>query len=421
MALEMGLHRRESLEKNIPHAPTQRQAVIIFWCIYVLDRRWSFGTGMPFVLQDSDIDPSLPIVGFYLSCEVLHSNKAFMQEYCEPYLQCMISYGGICSKVWNAVTGFNTSKTTGKDTVDYLDFQLQQWLKSIPKDLQLIHPRLDNVARDQPRNLQHLRVLLYIRANHLRIFVHRQHILSPALIFQNLESARLVIDIAKDTIRVLVHLRETSIIYETQQTAFNYFLVSAISAIFLGVCHAPAEFSHSCRIEFYSALGLLSTLSAHSSITRRLWKSVKGLNQIAPRLGLAPTGAPAPPSLPSNQNTHSKSQQQNRQQPEDAGHDSHSFVNTNRVDFPSVRGTVASTSMPLPAADKSSRYDNVSFPEIPDNFQIGSDLTALFEAMGHQPQDGLRSSEIATPTWLSEDIGQLQEGREVSQLFEGLL
>jgi hypothetical protein len=26
----------------------------------VLDRRWSFGTGMPFALQDTDIDPDLP-------------------------------------------------------------------------------------------------------------------------------------------------------------------------------------------------------------------------------------------------------------------------------------------------------------------------------------------------------------------------
>lgn len=62
MAIEMGLHRRESLEQNLPDLTTQKQAMKVFWCIYVLDRRWSFGTGMPFVLQDSDIDPSLPSV-----------------------------------------------------------------------------------------------------------------------------------------------------------------------------------------------------------------------------------------------------------------------------------------------------------------------------------------------------------------------
>lgn len=422
MALEMGLHRRESLEKNIPHVTTQKQAVALFWCIYVLDRRWSFGTGMPFVLQDNDIDPSLPTVSLPIAWKILLSDKRLLKEYCEPYLQCMISYGGICSKVWNAVAGFNTSKTSGKDTVDYLDFQLQQWLKSIPKDLQLIHPRLGDTARDQPRKLQHLRVLLYIRANHLRIFVHRHHILSPAQIFQDLESARLVVDVAKDTIRVLVHLRETSTIYETQQTAFNYFLVSAISAIFLGVCHAPAEFSHSCRMEFYSALGLLSALSAHSSITRRLWKSVKGLSKIAPRLGLAPTGSPATPLFSqSNQNAHDKSPQQKKHQTEEMRSDGHNFVNADCVEVSPVRDAVVSTSMLLPAADKSPLPDIMSLPDIPDTFQIGSDLTALFEAMGHQSQDGFRSADIVAPAWMSENISQQEEGREVSQLFEGLL
>jgi len=35
-------------------------AMLLFWSIYSLDRRWSFGTGMPFALQDSDLDPQLP-------------------------------------------------------------------------------------------------------------------------------------------------------------------------------------------------------------------------------------------------------------------------------------------------------------------------------------------------------------------------
>lgn len=35
-------------------------AMLTFWSVYCLDRRWSFGTGMPFALQDSDIDPNVP-------------------------------------------------------------------------------------------------------------------------------------------------------------------------------------------------------------------------------------------------------------------------------------------------------------------------------------------------------------------------
>ena len=43
-----------------PNEEERSWAIKLFWSIYVLDRRWSFGTGMPFALQDTDIDPQLP-------------------------------------------------------------------------------------------------------------------------------------------------------------------------------------------------------------------------------------------------------------------------------------------------------------------------------------------------------------------------
>ena len=58
--LEIGLHRRQTLLKVIPDEEDRSWAIKLFWSIYVLDRRWSFGTGMPFALQDADIDPNLP-------------------------------------------------------------------------------------------------------------------------------------------------------------------------------------------------------------------------------------------------------------------------------------------------------------------------------------------------------------------------
>jgi hypothetical protein len=60
MCIEMGLHRKDSLVKSFTNEAEYQQAVRIFWTVYALDRRWSFGTGMPFALQDADIDPALP-------------------------------------------------------------------------------------------------------------------------------------------------------------------------------------------------------------------------------------------------------------------------------------------------------------------------------------------------------------------------
>ena len=57
---EMGLHRREVLYRLAPSEEERIWTVRLFWVIYTLDRRWSFGTGMPFAMQDADIDPQLP-------------------------------------------------------------------------------------------------------------------------------------------------------------------------------------------------------------------------------------------------------------------------------------------------------------------------------------------------------------------------
>lgn len=60
MCIELGLHRRDSLFKVVPNEAERANVLRMFWAIYVLDRRWSFGTGLPFALQDADIDPNLP-------------------------------------------------------------------------------------------------------------------------------------------------------------------------------------------------------------------------------------------------------------------------------------------------------------------------------------------------------------------------
>ena len=56
----MGLHRKEALRKMFEDDADRAVATRVFWCVYVLDRRWSFGTSLSFALVDGDIDPELP-------------------------------------------------------------------------------------------------------------------------------------------------------------------------------------------------------------------------------------------------------------------------------------------------------------------------------------------------------------------------
>ena len=52
---ELGCHDPDRLHHESPSAPQRDAEQKLYWSAYTLDRRWSFGTGLPFAVQDSDI------------------------------------------------------------------------------------------------------------------------------------------------------------------------------------------------------------------------------------------------------------------------------------------------------------------------------------------------------------------------------
>ncbi len=60
MCIELGLHRHESYCTMFDSEEERSWATNLFWAVLVLDRQWSFSSGVPCALQDTDIDPLLP-------------------------------------------------------------------------------------------------------------------------------------------------------------------------------------------------------------------------------------------------------------------------------------------------------------------------------------------------------------------------
>ena len=277
LCIELGLHRRETYEVMVDEEE-RSETILLFWSIYVLDRRWAFGTGMPFALQDEDIDPQLP-----------------KPEDRSPYLNAMIHYGTIASKVWRSVNSLSTpSGSVGPintEEMNYLDYQVIQWQRTIPAHLRYEHPShtgsVSTPIGPAPSRAGHrLRILLYLRANQLRILIFRPVLHSATSIMQHREQAQTVVDLAKDSIRVLTYTNQTSDLYRTQQVLFNAFLTSALAMLFLAVAHTPAIFAENVREEFYMALELVRGFSKGSWISKRLWKTIRVLKEVAPKLGL---------------------------------------------------------------------------------------------------------------------------------------
>lgn len=286
LCIELGLHRRETYEAM--HDESERsETILLFWAIYVLDRRWSFGTGMPFAIQDADIDPHLP-----------------KPEDRSPYLSAMISYSAIGSKVWRTVAvtpSPGDAAPVNTDELNYLDYQVIQWHRGIPVHLRFEHPsqqtRLSTPIGPPPSRAGHrLRILLYLRANQMRILIYRPVLHSATSIMSQREHAQTVVDVAKDTIRVLTHINQTTDLYRTQQVLFNAFLTSAVAVLFLAVSHTPAIFAENVREEFYMALDLVRGFSKGSWIGQRLWRTIRVLKEVGPKLGLAANMTGAAPT-----------------------------------------------------------------------------------------------------------------------------
>ena len=271
MCIELGLHRSSSLLRHFPDESERSHATRIFWCVYCLDRRWSFGTGMPFAMQDTDIDPSLPTPSSSLE-----------------YLTCMIEYSRLGGRVWRSVTGWEDGGELRREDVGYLDYKITEWQKSIPSALQLQGTGQVSGLTAQPtsRAMHRLQIILLLRTTQMRILIYRPVLHSASSIATNRGYAETVVELARDTIRVLTHLNQTTDIYRAQQVCFNYFLISALAVLFLASCHAPVQFSERCKEEFYMALELVKSFSSRSYVSKRLWRTIKGLKEVGPKLGL---------------------------------------------------------------------------------------------------------------------------------------
>lgn len=209
----------------------------------------------------------------------------------------MISYSRISSKVWASTNKFDGLDSEISKDIGYLDYQILQWHQAIPEGLKF-RPDDLRVQNSSSRGQRRLQVILYMRTNQMRVIIYRPVLMSATNIVENKHHAQTAVDVAKDTIKVLTRLNETSDIYRTQQVCFNYFLTSALAVLFLAVAHAPVEFSQQVRDEFYMALDLVKGFSINSYNSKRLWKAIKGIKEIGPKLGVISRQALTDPNDP---------------------------------------------------------------------------------------------------------------------------
>lgn len=130
----LGIHRREIVSRMAVYESEKFSR--LWWCVYILDRRLSIETGLPFVIQDANVSTALPtnlseewlsnFENSSLAEDELHSEIQLELSSSPvtpiPYLITMVQYSRVMGKVWEKLYGVHAADIASDQlTHEYLE------------------------------------------------------------------------------------------------------------------------------------------------------------------------------------------------------------------------------------------------------------------------------------------------------------
>ena len=265
----------------------------------MLDRRGSIGIGVPYILQDEDIDTMAPVAKFDLTMidhsEIEGLRTAWAREASRQYLIAMAKFTGLSGKACTLMNQLSDrTKPISCQGLEHLDYQVLQWHKSLPDGLQLQRSNLTQLAGSSTpddASVLFLRVVLNARMNQLRNLIFRPILYHPSRISEYPGQAQTAVDIAKESVLLLWTVNDSTEILRSHPVFFKHFLVSAFGLLLLAVVNAWNELGQQVAHEFHLALDLFKIMSAESPLVMRYATTIKGLEELAHKIGLPRTRA----------------------------------------------------------------------------------------------------------------------------------
>ncbi|KAL5046075.1 fungal-specific transcription factor domain-containing protein [Aspergillus fruticulosus] len=186
---QLGLHR-EAVVSRMPIFESEMFRRL-WWCVYMLDRQVSLETGLPFIIQDINVDTTLPLelsddwLLRYAGCSRTADRlKAEIDTELStnpvtpiPYLACMIRYSKVIGKVWEVLyraRSMTTDMPSGALTHEYLEHLITAAERQTPHNLAY---NASTTLADQATGLVWWQVkqkaILHMRWTFLRLCIRR--------------------------------------------------------------------------------------------------------------------------------------------------------------------------------------------------------------------------------------------------------
>lgn len=295
LAMEIGLHRPMSLQKVFPDGEERMKATRVIWSIFVLDHEWSSTLGLSRHMNDGALDSRQlqPVGPLNERCVCLMHAIAdiylFALEANAAYLTAMTSYCAISSKIVNATASLPVNEDFyNEEQFEFVNYQIDRWQRSALDDIQ---PGLSAEASiiGDPPNL--IRIMLYLRANQLRILLLRPLFFSEAPVKPDQSQLSAGVETAVSIISLLTELDARTDIYSRLHPFFSHFLSSAASLLLLnitysGVASSPFGLSvtRDVRGPIKDALNLTAAYSESFPSSAKLYRRLLCILRVLTRL-----------------------------------------------------------------------------------------------------------------------------------------
>lgn len=170
-----------------------------------------------------------------------------------------------------------------------LDIETDKWALSTsmnrPLSYNLDHLDFNNNAPGDQFN----EAWIVVCKNQLKIGLYKHYLFSSDNVCQNPHLSHKAVSSASDTIRSCSELRKATPMYEHQAVNFNFFVLSAVAALYLAVRHAPLQFCNAPR-DIFTGLEILKACCTSGMGSERLCEKVSTLEIAMKKLGYDPLG-----------------------------------------------------------------------------------------------------------------------------------
>ncbi|KAJ5208765.1 hypothetical protein N7449_003144 [Penicillium cf. viridicatum] len=223
---------------------TQSEAEIcrrLWWCLFIMDRRLAIETGRPFLIQDLNLDTSLPQelhddYFHYHQADLNCSHGSALQTEIPtgavtpiPYLTAMVTYSRVLGKVWEGIySAKNTETPPSPHLCEHLEHLISRAQKDIPPEF--IYNPWQRQAQPKPSVwwLARQQTLMRVRWLSLRLLIRRPMLQETSSFLTNqlagVENELISVQIARELIKECLEI-------PMEQAVFTYpFLHYLISA-----------------------------------------------------------------------------------------------------------------------------------------------------------------------------------------------